>query len=366
MHEAAGDAIMFTRGNPAVEALPVESLTDCAQSIFKKEGKVLFQYGHYSGYAPLRQWIADNFDSKYEQVLLGNSSMEFFTFIAQVMLKKGDSVVLENPSYDRAITAMKRTEANVVGIPLEMDGVDIEEMRTQVEKHHPKLFYTVPDFQNPTGVTTSPEKRQAIARLAKEYGFFIIEDAPYKSLRYYGDDVTSYKEMIPEQVFYINSFSKTMSPGIRVGFLIGPENIMPTLHKWSEDTYIHPSLVTEGIVYEFCTRGLLWPNIEKLKELYRPRLDGILRAMETHLKGMAEWTKPQGGFFLSVSLPEHVDGKAVQSHAKEHGVILSNGSGFFVDNKGDQFLRLPFCQMEPSETEAGIKRLAKVIRTYSS
>ncbi len=365
MHEATGDAIMFTRGNPAVEALPIESLTDCAQEIFRKEGKVLFQYGHYSGYAPLRQWIADNFNAKYEQVLLGNSSMEFFTFITEVMLEAGDTVFLEIPSYDRAVTAMKRSGANVVGIPLEMDGVNIEEFRAQVEKHRPKLFYTVPDFQNPTGVTTSLEKRQVIAQLAKEYGFYIIEDAPYKSLRYYGDDIASYKAMIPDQVFYINSFSKTMSPGIRVGFLIGPEGVMPRLHKWSEDTYIHPSLVTEGIVYEFCTRGLLWPNIEKLKELYRPRLDGILTALDTHLKGKAEWTRPQGGFFLSVFLPESVDGKAVQAHAKEHGIILSNGSGFFVDNQGDQFLRLPFCQMDPAETEEGIKRLAEVISKYS-
>lgn len=365
MDNTTGNAIMFTRGNPAVEALPIESLTECANSIFRQEGQVLFQYGHYSGYAPLRQWIADNFGGKYEQVLLGNSSMEFFTFIAQIMLEENDSVFLEYPSYDRAVTAMKRAGANVVGIPLEKDGVNIDELKRQLELHRPKLFYTVADFQNPTGVTTSLEKRKIIAELSKEYGFFIIEDAPYKALRYYGEDVTSYKELIPEQVFYINSFSKTLSPGIRVGFLIGPEALMPKFHKWSEDTYIHPSLVTEGMVYEFCRRGLLQPNIEELKKLYRPRLDAILSALDTHLGGKADWTKPEGGFFVSLFLPENVDGKALQEHAKEYGFVVANGSGFFVDGKGDQFLRLPFCQMDPAETEEGVKRLAAAVTDFT-
>ena len=357
--------ILFTRGNPAVEALPVDTLSECAASIFAKEGKVIFQYGHYSGYKPLRQWIADQYNTSVEQVLIGNSSMEFFTFCASVLLNDGDTVFLEYPSYDRAVTAMRRAGADVVGIPLEKDGVDMAAFEEALARKVPRLFYTVADFQNPTGVTTSLEKRKRIAELAEKHGFYIIEDAPYKALRYHGKDVTAYKEIIPEQVLYINSFSKVLSPGMRVGFMIGPESIMPTFHKWSEDTYIHPSLVTEGIVYEYCRRGLLEPNIEKLRDLYRPRLDGILKALDTHMPSNVDWTRPEGGFFVAVYLPDTVDGKALQENLKDFGVVIASGNGFFTDRKGDQFLRLPFCQMDPAEVEEGIKRIAAAIRHYT-
>jgi 2-aminoadipate transaminase len=359
------DPILFTRGNPAEEALPVDTLSECAAAIFGKEGKVLFQYGHYSGYKPLRQWIADTYNTSIEQVLIGNSSMEFFSFSSSVLLKKEDTVFLEYPSYDRAVTAMRRSGAEIVGIPLKKDGVDLDIFKAQLKKKVPKLFYTVPDFQNPSGVTTSLEKRKVIAELAREYDFYIMEDAPYKALRYHGEEVTSYKELVPEKVIYINSFSKILSPGIRVGFMIGPKNLMPTFHKWSEDTYIHPSLVTEGIVYEYCRRGLLNPYIENLKDLYRPKLDGILKALETYMPEDTDWIKPEGGFFVSINLPKNVDGKALQANLKDFGVVIANGNGFFTDKQGDQFLRLPFCQIEPEEAEEGVKRLAEAIRHYT-
>lgn len=359
------DQILFTRGNPAVEALPIEELSDCAASIFREEGKVLFQYGHYSGYAPLRRWIADTYKAEYEQVLIGNSSMEFFTFSASVLLEPGDRVFLEYPSYDRAVTAMKRVGAEVIGIPLHNDGIDLEEFRRRIEEKAPKMFYTVADFQNPTGVSTSLEKRKAIADLARTHNFYIIEDAPYRPLRYYGENIPTYKELAPEKVIYISSFSKTLSPGIRVGFLIGPGNIMPTFHKWSEDTYIHPALVTEGIVYEYCRRGLLEPNIEKLKNLYRPRLDAILSALDEHMPAGSEYNRPEGGFFVSVNLPSNVDGIALRSSAEDFGIKLSNGDGFFIDGRGEHFVRLPFCQLDPTETGEGVRRLAEAIAHFT-
>ena len=146
--------IFFTRGNPATEALPIDDFRACADAIFKEQGRVIFQYGHYSGYAPLRQWIADWFGVAFDRVLLGNSSMEFFTFTANLFVQKGDTVFMENPSYDRAITAMKRAGADVEGIPLEADGVDLAAFEAMLKRRPPKLFYIVPDFQNPSGVTT--------------------------------------------------------------------------------------------------------------------------------------------------------------------------------------------------------------------
>jgi len=360
LNSEPGKPIVFTRGNPAVEALPLSEIIVCANAVFQKEGKVLFQYGHYSGYTPLREWIAEKFDVKVEQVLIGNSSMELLTFIGELMVNKGDTVYLEYPSYDRAITAMRRMNGNVVGIPLEPDGVNIERLKRELENSVPKLFYIIPDFQNPSGVTTSLEKRKEITRLAQKHGFLVIEDGPYRRLRYSGEDIPTLRELMPERVIHISSFSKILSPGIRVGFLIGPTDLMPKLHKWSEDTYIHPALPTEGIAYEYCRRGLLDPNIERLKTLYRPRMEAMLEALDKHLKG-AKWSRPDGGFFVSAMLPGNVDGKAVRENAKNFGIVLSDGRGFFPDRSGENFVRLPFCALTPEEIEQGIKRLRKTI-----
>jgi DNA-binding transcriptional MocR family regulator len=259
---------------------------------------------------------------------------------------------------------MRRSGADVRGIPMEPDGVDVDAFEKMLKFKVPKLFYTVPDFQNPSGITTCGEKRKRIAELAETYGFFIVEDGPYRPLRYYGEDEPSYRELVPNRVVFISSFSKTLSPGIRVGFMIGPEELMPGYHTWSEDTYIHPNLVAEGMVYEYCRRGLLGPNIEKLKTLYRPRLDGILTALDKYMDKEVTWIRPQGGFFVSITLSDNIDGKRLQENSKQFGFVVANGNGFFVDGKGERFIRLPFCQMEPAEAEEGVKRLSEAITQY--
>jgi 2-aminoadipate transaminase len=358
-----GKPILFTRGNPATEALPLAEIMDCARAIFRDEGEVLFQYGHYSGYTPLRQWIAERCDAAVEQVLLGNGSMEFLTFLGAVMVQTGDTVFLESPSYDRAITSTKRIGAHVVGVPLESDGVNIDRFKQALKSAVPRFFYVIPDFQNPSGVTTSLEKRKEIAHLAEKYGFLVIEDAPYRDLRYRGEPIPTLKELIPDRVIQTSSFSKILSPGLRIGFMVGPTHLMPKLHKWSEDTCIHPSLPSEGIAYEYCRRGLLDPNIERLKGLYRPRMEAMLGALDQYLTD-AEWIRPEGGFFISAMLPDHVDGKGVRDNAKNFGIVLSDGRGFFPDQRGDSFVRLPFSALTPGEIEEGIRRLAKAVGSH--
>lgn len=357
---APQDAILFTRGNPDTDALPIDEISQCAAEIFKREGRVLFQYGHYSGYGPLRQWIADYFGATVQQVLIGNSSMEFLTFIGGVLLKSGDTVWLENPSYDRAITAMRRMGARVVGIPLESDGVNVEALEAELRREVPKFFYLIPDFQNPSGVTISLAKRRRLAELAQQHGFYIVEDSPYRHLRYRGEDLPTLRELAPDRTLHVCSFSKLLSPGLRVGFVIGPDSLMPRLHKWSEDTYIHPTLVSEGIVYEYCRRGLLAPNINKLKSVYRPRMEAMLSALRSDLPE-GRWTETDGGFFLGIRLPDHVDGNLLRSSASKFGIVLADGRGFFTDDSGGNFVRLPFCGLKAEESQEGIRRLARAV-----
>lgn len=363
MNQESMKPILFTRGNPAEEALPIAEIIDCANTVFPRDGKIVFQYGHYSGYSPLREWLARRYDVKVEQVLLGNGSMEFFTFVGSLMVKAGDTVFLERPSYDRAITSMKRAGARIIGIPLEKDGVDIDRLKAELTTSTPKVFYLIPDFQNPSGVTTSSEKRKELVRLAEECGFYLVEDAPYRLLRYRGKEAPALRDLLPDRVIHISSFSKTLSPGMRIGYMILPLTLAPSFHKWSEDTYIHPVLPTEGIVNEYCRKGLLEPNIEKLKNLYRPRLDAILNALRQHLKG-ATWIEPEGGFFVSVTLPEAIDGHALWKNARDFGIVLTDGRGFFPDGKGENFVRLPFCALRPDEIEEGIRRLTKAIDAH--
>ncbi len=363
MREDVAGVIAFTRGNPAEEGLPLDELQDCAAEIFRSEGKVLFQYGHYSGYRPLREWIAGQYRVPVERVLLGNSSMEFCTFLASALLGPGDAVFVERPSYDRAITAFRRAGAEVVGIPLRADGVDLDALDTALKRVTPKLFYLIPDFQNPSGATAGAAQREALARLAQRHGFVCIEDAPYRPLRYRGAELPTIWEQAPEHVCHVSSFSKTLSPGLRVGYTILPPALAPTILKWSEDTYIHPVLPAEGIVFEYCRRGWLQNNIERLKALYRPRLDAILAALERHLPG-AEWIAPDGGFFVSVALPESVDGEALRRDAAVFGLALTDGRNFFPDRKGDNFVRLPFCALTPSELDEGVSRLAKAVAAH--
>jgi 2-aminoadipate transaminase len=363
MSQASETPILFTRGNPAAEGLPLAEILECAETVFRRDGAVVFQYGHYSGYTPLREWLAARYGVAPEQILLCNGSMELFTFIGSLLVRPGDTVYVESPSYDRAVTALRRAGADVVGIPLEPDGVNLDRLEAALQTSKPTLFYLIADFQNPSGVTTSLAKRREIARQAEAQGFWVVEDAPYRALRYRGSDVPTLRELTPERTLHISSFSKTLSPGMRIGYVVLPAELAPRFRKWSEDTYIHPVLPTEGIVNEYCRRGLLERNIARLKALYSPRLEAILTALRNHLAG-ATWIEPEGGFFVSATLPADVDGHAVWADAKRFGLVLTDGRGFFPDGAGANFVRLPFCALTPEEIAEGVLRLAQAMAAH--
>ena len=352
--------INLTRGMPPTDAFPVDDLIECAQVALQRDPSVLLQYSH-AGYPPLREWLADQYDVGSERILTGNSSLEVFSYITGVLLSPGERAFVESPSYDRAITLLRRDGAELVGIPLEKDGVNLEALTTELEKGAPVMMYVIADFQNPMGVTTSLEKRERLAALAREYGFWIVEDAPYRRLRYWGEDVPSLWSMAPEHVLHMSSFSKVLAPGLRLGYVVGPEEFIAELSEWAVDSHIGPVLPTQGMVYEYCRRGLLGANIERLKEVYRPKLKAVLSALGEHIP-QADWTRPEGGFFVSGTLPEGSDIVSLRERALEGGLKLSNGRGFFPDPEdGNRFLRIPFCSVTPEEIEEGVTRLAGLL-----
>jgi 2-aminoadipate transaminase len=355
--------INLTRGVPPTDVFPLEDLIACGEAALRRHGSVLLQYSH-GGYPPLVGWLAEQNGVGPERVLTGNSSLDVFSMITEVLAPRGERAFVESPSYDRAITLLRRRDAELVGISLERDGVDLEAFEAALADGVPMLVYVITDFQNPMGVTTSLAKRERLGALAREHDFWIVEDAPYRRLRYRGEDVPSLWSLAPERVLHMSSFSKILAPGLRLGYVIGPEDVIAELSEWAVDSHIGPVLPTQGMVYEYCRRGLLDGNIEGLKKVYRPRLDAILSALDEEIP-QVEWTEPEGGFFVSGFLPEGMDILELRERAEDEGLKLSDGRGFFPNPAdGNRFLRIPFCSLTEEQIEEAVSRLAGLVRGW--
>jgi 2-aminoadipate transaminase len=353
--------INFTRGIPANESFPIHDIVDATKAVLEKHGASVMQYGPATGFAPFREWLAEWQGVQANEVLAGNGSLEIVEFLCRYMIQPGDVVFAEAPSYDRALEIFRRHKAEVVGIKLENDGPNIEALESELKKRIPKFFYVIPDFQNPSGSTCSGEKRKRLAALAEQHGFILLEDAPYRLLRYRGAEEPTLFSLAPKHVLHMSSFTKLIAPGVRAGFMIGSAETIAKIGKVAEDTYISPGYFAHAATYEWCRRGLLAPQIERLKALYAPRLDACLAAIDKTLPGV-ETTRPNGGFFLSLTLPAGILTTKVRTAAAKRNLNLADGMAFFPDGGGERFLRLPYCALTPAEINDGISRLAETIK----
>jgi 2-aminoadipate transaminase len=362
------DKIVFTRGVPPPEAFPTDELGECFDAAIKNDTAVVLQYGQQPGYAPLRRELAGEYGVSESEVLVGNGSLHLQDLVSAHLVGAASltAVFTEQPSYDRAITTFRRRGARAIGIPLEEDGISVERLEAALTREVPAFVYLVPDFQNPAGATLSLEKRQRVVELANEYGFWVIEDVPYRKLRYRGEDLPLLREIDASRVITMSSFSKLLSPGIRVGFMIAPSDLIGAVTRLGEDTYLSPVLPTQAAVAEYLRRGWLGPNIERLKALYMPRWQAMAGAVRRELPG-AQAFIPDGGFFVSVMLPEDANTENLVGRAKEQGLVLTPGSSFFADpddgepTPGDRFVRLPFCAVTPEQIDEGVRRLASLL-----
>jgi 2-aminoadipate transaminase len=360
------DKIVFTRGVPPPEAFPTVELGACLDAAVRENPDVVLQYGQQPGYAPLREELAGEYGISPQEVLIGNGSLQLQDLVSSYLVDPGAAVYTEQPTYDRAIKTFRRRGARTVGIPLEVDGISVERLEAALRREVPTFLYLVPDFQNPAGATLSLEKRRRVVELADRYGFWVIEDIPYRKLRYEGDDVPLLREINPSHVITMSSFSKLLSPGMRVGFMISPEDLIKEVTVLGEDTYLSPVLPTQAAVAEYLRRGLLGPNVERLKDLYTPRWKTMAGAVRRELPG-AQAFIPSGGFFVSVMLPEDANTENLVGRAGDIGLVLTPGAAFFADPMegeevdGDRFVRLPFCAVTPDQIEEGVRRLASLL-----
>jgi len=370
--QVGSEQILFTRGVPAVEALPTQLISECLQAVLEgPDGKTILQYGHNGGYLPLRRMLSEQYGVSPDQVLVGNGSLHLQDLLSALTIKAGDVVLTEQPSYDRAIKTFRRRGAKVIGIPLEHDGVNLTVLEEALAKQTPAFMYVIPDFQNPAGVTTSAEKRQVLVDLAERYGFWLVEDVPYRTLRYEGTSIPLLRDLNPERVITVSSYSKLISPALRVGYLIGPVDLVKQLTRLAEDTILAPVLPTQAAALEFHKRGYFASNLESLKQLYAPRLKATINALKTHMSGIS-FAEPEGGFFISITLPKESNYHNLLTRGKEIGLALTEGSTFFADpleesedfqSLSERFVRLPFCALTPEQIEEGVKRLARLVES---
>jgi 2-aminoadipate transaminase len=349
--------ISFARGNPAPECLPVTELADCARAVLERDGDTVLSYGPVAGYGPLRDWIAGRHDVDPARVLVTNGSLQGMVFLAERY--RGARVLVESPTYDRPLKILAAHGVEVTPIAMDDEGLDpaaLEEALAAGEK--PAFLYTIPTFQNPSGRTLSVERRRRLVELAREHDLLVLEDDPYGLVRYEGEAPPTLFELEGgELVAYSSSFSKTIAPGLRVGYFVLPSQLERDLETLAVSTYITPVLLGQATVYEFLRRGNFEPNLERVRGLLGARRDAMLSALAAELPG-ARWSHPEGGYFIWLELPEGSDTAALLATAGEAGVTYVPGTDF---GGAPNTARLAFSFVSPEEIAEGVRRLAGLV-----
>ena len=349
--------ISFSRGAPSLDIIDVEGLREAAQRAFQSDPAGMTAYGTSVGYGPLRAWIAEQHDVAPERVLVTNGSMQADAFLFDALVEPGDAVVVERPTYDRTLQALRARGADVRMIELEPDGLDVAALeRVLVAGAKPKLAHIIPNFQNPAGYTLSRPKRERLLALAREHGFTVFEDDPYGALRFEGQSLPTMLSLDGQTVVYASSFSKTICPGIRVGYLVGPEELIARISKLATGAYISPNMVAQAIVLEFARSGALERSIETVKGALAERARALAETLRELIPD-ARFTEPEGGYFLWVDLPRGTDVSRLQHVASERGVTFIKGTDFVLDG-AESSMRLAFSGVTPEEIEEGVGRLA--------
>jgi 2-aminoadipate transaminase len=363
----ADSTISFARGAPSLDIVDVDGLREAASRAFTNDPAGTTAYGTAVGYPRLRAWIAEQHGVPVERVLVTNGSMQADAFLFEQLVRAGDDVVVERPTYDRTLLSLRERGARVHQVELLPDGIDTEALaallagaREGADAVRPKLAHIIPNFQNPAGYTLALAKREALLALAREHDFLIFEDDPYVALRFSGEMLPSLLSLDSERVEYASSFSKTVCPGIRVGYLVGPPDLIAAIARQATNTYISPNMVAQSIVYEFCASGALERSIETVRTALAKRVRTLEVALRRELPE-AEFVTPEGGYFMWVTLPEGTDVHALQLAASERGVAFVKGTDFLLEG-GENTLRLAYSGVTPEQIEEGVTRLAEAYR----
>ena len=367
------NVISLAGGMPDPATFPAKEINQVTQQILAKNSACALQYSSTEGLPELRELILNWFseDNKklgLDNIVITSGSQQGLDLMSKVLLNPGDIVIVELPSYLAALNAFRSYGGEMKGISMDNEGVEVdilEETLTQLKKEGQKVkfIYTISNFQNSAGVTMSLPRRKRVLEIAQKFEVFILEDNPYDKLRFEGEPLPSIYSLDNEgYVISLGTFSKILCPGLRLAWVLGDKKIIEKIVIMKQATDLCTTILNQLIVYEYCRQNDIDKNIESNIKIYRKKRDVMLNALSKYFPSEASWTKPEGGFFVFVTLPEYIDVDEMFPEAIEEGVAYVSGSAFFANGKGKNTMRLSFCYPKEEDIEEGIKRLGKVIK----
>jgi 2-aminoadipate transaminase len=367
------DVISFAGGLPAPEVFPLAALEAATSRVLQRHGPAALQYGITEGYLPLRELIAERLSRRgirvgVQNLLVTCGAQQGLDLLGKLFLNAGDAVVTEEPTFLGALQAFQGYEARFLAVGLDDEGLDVAALEGAL-RARPKLVYVLPNFQNPTGVTLSRPRRERVVELCRRHGCAVVEDDPYGELRYEGDELPSLHAIDAGPgaddraggVVYLGSFSKTLAPGLRLGYVAAPEEVVARLVTLKQGADLHTSTFTQMVAFETARDGFLDGHLPRIREVYRARRDAMLRALAEHMPAGTRWTRPQGGLFLWVTLPGGLDAESLLADALRERVAFVPGRSFFPRGGGEGKLRLNFSYCPPPLIGEGIARLGNVV-----
>jgi len=367
------EVISLAGGMPDPKTFPVEDIRKITQKVLSKKSAQALQYSSTEGLPELRKCILENLakdgnDGELENIIISSGSQQGLDLVGKVFLSPGDIAIVELPSYLAALNAFYSYGGELVGIPMDEDGMrmDILEeelIRLKNEGKKVKFIYTISNFQNPAGATMSLARRKKIIEIAHKFNVFIIEDNPYEKLRFEGEPIPSIYSLEENgSVISLGTFSKILCPGLRLAWILGNEEIIGKIAILKQATDLCTSVLNQLIASDYCKLGKLEENIESNVQIYKRKRDVMLNALEKYFPKEVSWTKPQGGFFVVATLPEYIDTKEMLKEAIEENVAYVPGGPFFADRKGQNTMRLSFCFPSEEDIEEGVKRIGNLIK----
>ncbi len=358
--------ISFAGGNPSPDALPDRLVSDLAQYVLAQDGKAILQYGATEGYRPfvesLKSYVEDQLGVEIPAVLPVTGSTQAMDLLCKALIDPGDTVLVENPSFLGNLQCLKLYQANLVTVDSDDQGMIPDDLEQKILKYHPKMLYTIPTFQNPTGKSLPEDRRKAVAELADRYGMIVAEDDPYRDLRYEGVPCHSIKYFDRNGwVMFLGSFSKIISPGLRVGYIAGDSSVIRKCTIGKQSTDVHTANLNQAIVDQFLRRGLLPEHIRNICSGYGTKMRQMLHCLESFPEGV-RFTRPQGGLFIWAELPEKIDTVQLLSSAVERKVAYVPGTYFCADGGHMNTLRLNFSNSTPDQIDTGMNALREIIK----
>ncbi len=359
--------INFAGGLPAPELFPLEDIQWATEQALSKLGPDAVQYSLSRGLTSLRELIAERATKRGtrtepDNIQITAGGQQGIELVARAFIEPGDYILTENPTYVGALQAFNYYRARYTTVEMDHEGMLIDQVKRKIEKYRPKLIYTVSNFQNPTGITMSQQRRRDLVDLAIQYNVPIIDDNPYGDIRFAGEHVPTLKSYGGDEVVALRTFSKILAPGLRVGWMNGPADIMPHFEKVKQCTDLHTNTLGQAIIFEYLNAGKLAPHIEKIKECYRAKRNLMIDTLKQTFPEGVKWTEPEGGLFLWIELPAHMSAKDMLPAAVEEKVAYVYGEPFFPNGGGENTMRLNFATASHQDIIDGITRLSELVR----